>query len=239
MTTLAEPPIPTVFDVADDEVRLLTPTLSEIEAFGTSDRVGFRTRCRIAPTVEQTTWIVTAHVIARAISTEVGKLRDRISSLTGLTRQEIARAIGVDRRSLSGFVTGEIRPTEARIVALRTLADTADWSASQFGEHAREVLRGPSPESSPLRLIALGRTDIRRELNAAAEQAGLGVATPVRIQQRQTKEPLYVKASAAWSGKGRLPTVGGVPRDEAAYEQDLSKAATARTADARPRRRKI
>ena len=239
MTTVAEPPTSTVFVVVDDEVTLLIPTLSESDAFGTSDRVGFSTRYRIAPDAEKTTWVATAHVIARAVSAEVENLRDRVSSLTGLTRQEIAKAIGVDRRSLSGFVTGEIRPTEGRISALRTLAETADWSALQFGEHAREVLRGLNPESSPLKLIAEGRTDIRRELKAAAEQAGLGITTPARMQQRQAKEPLYVNASAEWSGKGRLPTRGGVPRDDAEYEQDLSKAATAVSPEMRPRRRKI
>ena len=239
MTALAETPLPTVFSFVDDEVTLLIPTLSETDPFGTSDRVGFPTRCRIAPDVEVTTWITAAHVIARALSTEVENLRDRVSSLTGLTRQEIARAIGVDRRSLSGFVAGQIRPTDARIVALRTLAETADWTALQFGEHAREVLRGPNPASSPLRLIAEGRTDIRRELKAAAEQAGLGAKAPVIMKQRPTKEPLYVRAAAEWSGRGRLPTHGGVPREDAVYEQDLSRATTAEVPETRPRRRDL
>jgi transcriptional regulator with XRE-family HTH domain len=239
MTMIAEPPTSTFFDVVDDEVTLLVPTLSESDAFGTSDHIGFSIRCRIAPDVEKTSWVVTAHVIAQAISSEVERLRDQISSLTGLTRQEIARAIGVDRRSLSGFVTGEIRPTEGRIAALRTLAETVDWSALQFGEHAREVLRGQNPDSSPLNLIAEGRTDIRRELKAAAQQAGLVIATPVSMHQRQTREPLYVKALAEWTDKGSLPTRAGVPRDDAEYEQDLSKAATALSPETRPRRRKI
>ena len=172
-------------------------------------------------------------------SSEIARLRDRIISLTGLTKQEIAQAIGVDRRSLYGFATGKIRPADDRIIALQALADTAEWSSRQFGEHARRFLRGVDPESSPLRLIAEGKTDIRSELLNAAAQDGWDSAAPVGIRHRNVTEPLYIKAAAVWSGKGSLPTRRGTPRSDAVYEQDLSRAATTLPEAVRRRRRRI
>jgi transcriptional regulator with XRE-family HTH domain len=237
----ADPPTATAINTDDDEeFTLLVPALLEADAFGTSDHIGFSTGCRVASDTGKTTWFMSGRAMIKALAGEVEQLRDRVGERTGLTRQEIARAIGVDRRSLSGFVTGEIRPTEVRMLALRALADNADWTVEQFGEHAREVLRGKSPESSPLRLIAEGRTDIRRELQAAAEQAGLGSIGRVTIQSRASREPLYLKAASAWSTTGHLPSRLGTPRDDAEYDQDLSKAAAApMPPPERPRRRQI
>ena len=77
-------------------------------------------------------------------------------------------------------------------------------------------------------MVTEGRTDIRSELLDAAERDGWSGAVQVSAQHRETtKEPLYIKAASEWSGKGNLPTRRGVPRDEAVYEQDLSKAAAA------------
>ena len=161
-----------------------------------------------------------ALALSRLLADEVGRLRDRIALRSGLTRQEIARAIGVDRRSLSGFVTGEIRPTEERLRALRVLADTADWSAAEFGERAREVLRGPDPDSSPLLLIATGVTDLRRELHEAAERSGVVARTRIATRTRdKSKEPLHIAASERWAQKRNLPTRTGEARAQATYEQ--------------------
>jgi len=240
VTTIAEPPTASVYSAdAGRAFTLLAPTMLEVDAFGTSDHIGFSTSCTVAPDARSTTWFVTGRAVVRALSAEVERLRDRVSACAGLTRQEIARAIGVDRRSLSGFVNGEIRPTEGRLLALRVLADTAEWSSEQYGEHAREILRGSDAQTSPLALIADGRTDIRRELRAIAEQAGLTNENRVTTQVRATKEPLYVRAATAWAGQGQLPTRQGVPRDDNEYEQDLSKAAAAVTSPERPRRRSI
>lgn len=240
VTMIADPPTATVINTDDDkEFTLVVPAFLEADAFGTSDHIGFSTSCRVASDTGKTTWFMSGRTMIQALADEVEQLRDRVGARTGLTRQEIARAIGVDRRSLSGFVTGEIRPTESRMLALRALADNADWTAEHFGQRAREVLRGESPESSPLRLIAEGRTDIRRELQAAAEQAGLGSAGRVTIQSRPSREPLYLKAASAWSTTGHLPSRLGTVRDDAEYEQDLSRAAAPTPAPKRPRRRQI
>lgn len=223
-----------------NEFTLLAPVLFDEDAFGTSDHIGFAARCRVMSDPATPTRFPTARTMLRTLAAEVERLRDRITSRSRLTRQEIARAIGVDRRSLSGFVKGEIRPTEERLRALRVLADTADWSANAFGEYAREVLRGTDPDSSPLLLIATGETDLRPELLAAAERAGVVAQTRIETHVRETKkEPLYLKASGAWAGKETLPTRTGVPRSDADYEQDLSKAVSAATLPARPRRKGI
>ncbi len=219
---------------------LLAPILFNEDAFGTSDHIGFAASCHVTPDLASPTRFPTGRTMLRAPAAEVERLRDRIVSRSGLTRQEIARAIGVDRRSLSGFVAGEIRPTEERLRALRVLADTADWSANEFGEYAREVLRGPDPDSSPLLLIAKGATDLRRELLAAAERAGVIAQIRIEARVRETeKEPLYLKATSAWHGKGNLPTRAGEPRPDADYEQDLSKAVSAAAPPAKPRRKGI
>jgi hypothetical protein len=73
------------------------------------------------------------------IADEVRQLRDRICSY-GLTRQDIAHALRVDRRSLSGWVSGEIRPTPERLLTLNVLAElVADVDAERPGR-ARDVL---------------------------------------------------------------------------------------------------
>ena len=132
------------------------------------------------------------------------------------------------------------RPTKECLRALRPLADTVDWSANEFGEYARKIMRGPDPDSSPLLLVAMGATDLRRELLAAAERAGVIAQTLVETRIRETeKEPLYLKASGAWHGKGKLPTRAGVPRSDADYEQDLSKVVPAAAPGAGPRRKGI
>ena len=221
------------------DLRLLVLGGQEAGEISTSDHIGFWSGCRIAPDLVKTTWILPHHAAVRELAAEVERLRDLIGSRTGLTKQEIAKAIGVDRRSLSGFVKGEIRPTEERILALRALADTAVWCSEQFGEHTRELLRGVDPETSPLRLFAEGKTDVRREIRAAAKKTGIGQANDITTRPRNTRVPLYVKAAETWRGKGLAPTRQGTPRSSSVYEQDLTKASTAVQTSDRLRRRNI
>lgn len=237
MTTLTAMSASAVYTTDEaPEFTLLVPILLEGDAFGTSDHIGFATNCRVTPDFTTATRFPTTWTTVRSHAGEVERLRDHVTSRCGLTRQEIARAMGVDRRSLSGFVTGEIRPTEERLRALRVLAATADWSVQEFGEYARELLRGSGLDSSPLSLIARGETDLRRKLLAAAEQAGIISRTRIDTHTRETKEPLYVKAAGVWAGKSNLPTTAGVPRPDGDYEQDLSNAVSAADQPARPRR---
>lgn len=236
--SLAEPVTFPLFRTEHDrEYRLLGSTLSRGYEPGTSHRLGVSARYHVMKKAETTSWIITRRVVDRTVSAVVKQLRDRISAQTRLTRQEIARSIGVDRRSLSGFVSGEIRPTPERLEMLQALAATAAWAASEFGEHAREVLRGESPETSPLRLIAEGRTDIRHALHAAAARTGLVETTGLRIRERGSREPLYRTAAAVWANQQDTPIDRGKARDQAVYEQDLSKVALTNRMPGRPRRR--
>ncbi len=221
----------------DSECTLLGSTLCQAYEPGTSHRLGLSARYRIIKDTETTSWVITGPAITKTLTTVVRQLRDHISAQTRLTRQEIARAIGVDRRSLSGFVSGEIRPTPERIIMLQTLATTAEWAASEFGEHVREVLRGESSDTSPLRLIAEGRTDIRHDLHVVAVRTGLVETTGLKIRRRESREPLYITAAAIWDLQQEVPLDRGTARDQTMYEQDLSKAVSVKRTPSQTRRR--
>lgn len=219
-------------------VTLLVPDLGAIGWGGTCSHVGISasTHVEIAPGL--TGWPAAFQSVAVPVATEVQRLRDQIIQINRLTKQDIARAIGVDRRSLQGFVTGEIRPTDARLESLRSLARISAEVAARFGERTREVLRADGGEGCPLDLLALGRTDIDGAITAAARAAGVASQTPVSIKTRRHRAPLYLRAREVWAGRVDIPTPGGTARDLSEYEQDLSKAAPSVRPD-RPRRKRI
>lgn len=221
-------------------VTVLPPLAWSAVWSGTSDHIGLLANCTLAPIDLQTSWSLAFVSPASTAAEEVARLRDRISDSAGLTKQDIARGIGVDRRSLSGFVTGEIRPTDARLRALRVLADAAMWAASRYGVRARDVLREDLGDGAPLDLIAEGRSDVVREMELAAEVLGLVRRGAVSVKSRRTnRDPLYLKAREAWSDRIDSPAPGGRVRDSAIYEQDLSEAPLTPPAPPRPRRRQI
>lgn len=59
---------------------------------------------------------------ASATARIVRGLRDEIRRATGLTRQDMAAIIGVDRRSLTGWANGSIDPLDENLNRLRRLA---------------------------------------------------------------------------------------------------------------------
>jgi transcriptional regulator with XRE-family HTH domain len=71
--------------------------------------------------------MVAPHHVLTATSQpeEIRKLRRDIQRATGLSRQEIARLVGVDRRSLSAWASGETPPSELNMERLHSLADLA------------------------------------------------------------------------------------------------------------------
>jgi len=223
----------------EDLVTLLTPLAWSAAWSGTSDHIGLLANRDLAPIRLQTTWSSAFVTPAVTAAEEVARLRDRIGDAAGLTKQEIARAIGVDRRSLSGFATGEIRPTDARLQALQVLAEAAEWTAARYGARARDVLREDSGHGAPLDLIALGRSRVLHEIDQAADALGLVRRGVVTVRSRRPKkEPLYLKARQTWADRIDRPTPGGRVRDPSVHEQDLSAAPRTPTTN-RPRRREI
>lgn len=208
------------------------------EPYGTSGHLGFSADWSLVQP-PSTSWVAWRAPTPRTVAEEVRELRDRVIRCTGLSRQEIARAIGVDRRSLSGYVSGEIRPTDDRIRSLRDLAEIAEWSVDRFGDYARELLRGGPSGRSLLDLTSDQGMAIRRTLEADANtRRGAGSPT-IRIKARPTRPSLHVRALSVWAEESRLPERGGTPRETSTYEQDLRAAPRAPDQRERPRRRQI
>jgi len=226
--------------VADgDVVTLLPPTVWSAAWSGTSDHVGM-VASFVVVNSGQTSWSLPYESPSPTAAEEVARLRDRIIDAAGLSKQDIARGIGVDRRSLSGFVTGEIRPSELRVRALHVLAESAEWAAARYGVRAKDVLREDTGGGVPLDLIATGRSTVVDEMERSAEVLGLVRRGAVTVRRRTSnREPLYLKARETWSNRLDKPTPGGQVRDAADYEQDLSNAVQSGPQSARPRRKRI
>lgn len=149
-------------------------------------------------------------------------LRERIAS-HGLSRQDIARAIGVDRRSLSGYVSGEIRPSGERLDLLRVVADLADMICQERPGQVRDVFltrRG--------RLALIDQVEALGSSVLTKWQAWLTHAQAiVSVTARATASgPIWAAAARALQ-EGRLesPRRAHTIRPESTYEMDLAEAA--------------
>ena len=217
---------------------LLSPCQYTEEPYGTSNHLGFSVNCSMVQCLI-TSWVTAAAPVRRTIAEEVRELRDSIIARTGLSRQEIARAIGVDRRSLSGYVSGEIRPTEDRLRSLRELAEISEWAVDRFGDYARELLRGAAFAKPPLVLIGERETDVRQVLEAGARALRESHSPTITVESRPTRPPLHHHALSVWAQESSLPERGGAPREGAVYEQDLARAPQSLDSQPIPRRRQI
>lgn len=222
----------------DAVVILFTSVTPLSEPYGTNDHLGFSIDWPLEHR-PSTSWVISAAPASRKTADEVRELRDRITHSTGLSRQEIARAIGVDRRSLSGYVSGEIRPTEDRLRSLREFGEIAEWAVDRFGDYARELLRGASSGDPPLDLVRELGYDVRPVLETGARSLLATQPPAIRTTSRSTRPPLHTHALSVWTHESVLPTRGGTPRDPETYDQDLSAAPRAHDQQARPRRRQI
>lgn len=157
----------------------------------------------------------------RPVREDVQRLRDEIARRTRLTREQIARAIGVDRRSLSAWVKGGATPAADKLERLHLLSDVVrDIDATEPGR-ATEVLLSRSDGRDLLDAIAAGR--IRRAQEWRLLQ---GTAPSVTIEhRRQRKPPLHQRALEAYL-RGELHPIGRAATvwPESDYEQDLAKA---------------
>ena len=157
----------------------------------------------------------------RPVREDVQNLRDEIARRTRLTREQIARAIGVDRRSLSAWVKGMVTPGADKVERLQLLANVVrDIEATESGR-ATEVLLSRAGGQDLLDHIAAGR------LSRVHEWKVLQGATPsVTIQHRlTTKRALHQRALEAYL-RGELHPIGrsATLRPESYYEQDLTQA---------------
>jgi transcriptional regulator with XRE-family HTH domain len=155
------------------------------------------------------------------VKEDVQQLRDEIARRTRLTREQIARAIGVDRRSLSAWVKGGATPGTDKLERLQLLADVVrDIDATDPGR-ATEVLLSRSGGRDLLDHVAAGR------LNRAHDWKVLqGAAPSVTIERRPTRRrPLHHRALDAYL-RGELHPIGraATVRPESDYEQDLAQA---------------
>jgi transcriptional regulator with XRE-family HTH domain len=152
---------------------------------------------------------------------EIRRLRDEIARCTRLTRQQIARAIGVDRRSLTAWANGSTAPGPERLERLRFLAALVRQIDALKPGHTTEVLLARQGREDLLDAIALGRYE-----KASAWQSRRDQPSSVRIAHRESsKLPLYRSALDAYlAGKLSTPSRAHVLRAPEMYEQDLSRA---------------
>lgn len=215
----------------DEVVAFLSPFDGRSPTWiGTTDHFGFARSVAVifAPT---TAWPISTVSPASFLAEEVVRLRDQISDTSGLTRQEIAGAIGVDRRSLSGFANGEIRPTPPRLESLRLLAKVAGYASARWGERARDVLLSPHDGLTPLERVAAGDRTVFAVLETVGT-AGLSV----KVERRSPRSlPLYELVRGAATQPARVGTL----REEDEYSQDLSGAAAFHEEPIPVRRRRI
>lgn len=157
------------------------------------------------------------------VTDEVRSLRDTIKA-SGVSHQQIARLLGVDRRSLSGWASGEIRPTPARIASLRVLARTVEDIAVEHRGRVDDVLSSRRDATTLLDAVVSGRTSL------AGWRLWLSrTAATVSVERRApAPEPIWAPALRALEA-GQLSTPDRAPtvRPESTYEMNPDREAAA------------
>jgi len=168
---------------------------------------------------------ITHIAVPRSFSEDVRRFRDEISRRTRLTRQQIARAIGVDRRSLTSWVNGSIAPGPDRLERLRFLAALVREIDALKPGRATEVVLARRRGGDLLDLVADGR--FAQAQNWQSMEPG---EPSVRVALRHPaprKPPLHAAALAAFrDGQLSIPPRARTIREAGDYEQDLEGAET-------------
>ena len=154
-------------------------------------------------------------------SDEVRALQTEIGSRAKLSRQQIARAAGVDRRSLSGWANGTMNPSPERLAALRVLAEIVRDIDSIRPGGAREVLLArPVGRNDLLDDLAAGRFDLAsRWRNRQSTEPTVTQAQ--RAVTASNKPPLWAAAvEALAAGRLHVPTRSRQIRPDETYEID-------------------
>jgi len=160
---------------------------------------------------------------SRDVSDEVAALRDHICEQGGLTRQQVARAIGVDRRSLTGWANGTIRPTQGRLESLRFLRHLVDEIEIEYPGRTRDVLLGAGPRGSAIDAIANG--DLTEAANWRRHIATESTSTIQVTARKPSRQALYEPALAALlAGRLAAPERRPTLRPEEAYDSDPEQA---------------
>lgn len=155
------------------------------------------------------------------VTDEVRTLRDQICS-HGLTRQDVARAIGVDRRSLSAWVSGEMRPGPERLGALHLLARLVRLIASEQPGRVRDIMVARRGGTAVIDRVANEGARVLETWRAAARPEA---TVTLRSASARPHEPIWAAASrAAAEGRLRPPTWERTVRPAATYEMDLKEA---------------
>ncbi|WP_208027474.1 helix-turn-helix domain-containing protein [Rhabdothermincola sediminis] len=200
------------------KVLLATPLLLAT-TFGTSASAGFTEDFRA-----ESLFFVTGGApqtaprgLSRELSDEVVELRDLICLRGGLTRQQVARCLGVDRRSLTGWANGTIRPTQERVEALRFLWHLVEEIDNEFPGRTRDVLLGTGSGEPLFNAIADGR--LADAANWRSRVAGEPQHSIQVTTRRPTRRSLYEPALAALlAGKLTAPERRPTLRPEDTYE---------------------
>lgn len=152
---------------------------------------------------------------------EVQRLRDDICR-RGLTRQDVARGIGVDRRSLSGYASGEINPQPERMQALRILARVTREIEAERPARVRELLLAPRGGDTLLDAIAAERYAVAAAWRTWVARLEASVEVQPRLMQG---EPVWSAAARALT-EGRLtaPARAATVRPAEVYAMDTSEA---------------
>jgi transcriptional regulator with XRE-family HTH domain len=167
-------------------------------------------------------------------ASEVRELRSRILA-NGLSKQEIARAIGVDRRSLSGYAKGDIRPSRDRLKLLRTLADLTEAISLEHPGRVRDVLLTRRGRLALIdQLVGTGRSILQTWRTWVARSEAAVTVT----QRHQNAEPVWAAAARALAaGRLQVPPRGYTVRPDSTYQMDLVEATAFAESDYNSRRR--
>lgn len=200
-------------------VALHTGLLSEA-TFGTSSGISDGVRWANPFELVTTMPSVPLDLPAATVADEVRELRDYVCS-HGLTRQDVARAVGVDRRSLSAWVRGEMRPAAERLRVMHTLARLVNAVASERPGRVRDVLLARRCGAALIdrlgtdgaRVLDVWRAVVRPEAKVTLRPVG------------RRPEPIWAAAARA-AAQGRLsaPTSSRTIRSASTYEMDLDEA---------------
>jgi transcriptional regulator with XRE-family HTH domain len=154
---------------------------------------------------------------------EVRRLRDEISRRTRLTRQQIARAIGVDRRSLTSWVNGSSAPGAERLERLRYLAALVREIDALKPGRATELVLTRRRGRDLLDLVADGR--FAEAQNWQSMEPGEPSVQVFTRSAEARRPPLYAAALEAYlNGQLHTPPRARTVREAGDYEQDLDQA---------------